>query len=57
MMDYEINHHDVVLTLRIYGCDSQEEANQEVKEQVETGLWVEGISGTSVITVGSKQSQ
>jgi len=55
MMDYEINHHDVVLTLRIYGCDSQEEANQEVKEQVETGLWVEGISGTSVITVGSKQ--
>jgi len=54
MMDYEINYHDVILTLRIYGCDTQEEANQEVKEQVENGLWVEGISGTTVILVGEE---
>jgi len=55
-MEYEIKHHDVVITLRIWGCETQEEAETEVREQVETGLWVEGISGTSIILVGGKQS-
>jgi len=53
--EYEINYHDVWVKLRIYGCDSQEEAEVEVKDQVETGLWIEGISGTSVLAVGGER--
>ena len=48
-MEYEIKHHDVVVTLRIWGCETQEEAEADVKKQVKTGLWGMGISGTSLL--------
>ena len=57
MSEYEINKHDVLIKLRIWGCESQEEAENEIKKQVENGLWVQGISGTSVLTVVSIQSE
>jgi len=56
MNKYEINHHDVWVKLRIWGCESQEEAEVEIKKQVENGLWIQGISGTSVLVVEEKQS-
>ena len=49
-----INDHDVLIELRIWGCDTQEEAEETVEKLVINGLWVQGISGTTVIRVVTK---
>lgn len=49
-----LSKHDVLVEVRIWGCDTQEQAEGIVKDQVATGLDVMGLSGTTVIRVVTK---
>ena len=49
-----LNKHDVLIEVRIWGCDTQEEAEEIVKDQVATGLDMMGLSGTTVFRVVTK---
>ena len=49
-----LNKHDILVEVRIWGCDTQEEAEKIVKDQVATGLDVMGLSGTTVLRVVTK---
>ena len=52
-----LNKHDVLIEVRIWGCDTQEEAEEIVKDQVATGLDMMGLSGTTVFRVVTKRRE
>ena len=55
--NWKIPETEVIVELIIYGFDSNEEqaAIEEIKNQIETGLDIQGISGTRLVSVTIKK--